>query len=233
MPRGRRVPPSSGIPPRRRLPISSSRSTPRSRAARGAWCWSTAAATASIICSATCSSWRHRRFPAWRWRRSAARHGISVARGGDPPLQLVGPPGSFVTLLASRRPGPRDRHRGPEVPAGARRPRTGHDPRDQQRARARSRRPWASAKGRSSWCSRSEVCNERAPRGDRPRRDLRRCRRGLQQWQQQRQQGQDDHYEAPVEDRRAHDARQLRRVGAGARGVHPRDRLQGQGAEVG
>ena len=44
---------------------------------------------------------------------------IAVARGGDPPTVIEGPPGSFVIVAADRRPGTRDRHRRPALSAAA------------------------------------------------------------------------------------------------------------------
>ena len=136
--RGRRAraPPSTGIRPRRTRPISSSRSTPRSRAARSGSCWSTAGATGSITCSATSLLLASPRSPACRSRRSPGPRGSCVARGGDPPVDDRRRARQPRHAAPGRRPGARDHHHaacatgcsGEDLAAG-------NDARRQQRAR--------------------------------------------------------------------------------------------------
>ena len=138
-PRSRRARPSSAIRPRRTRPISSSRSTPRSRAARGGSCSSTGAVTGSIICSATCCCSRRRRSPvsqveAFTGTARIARGARRRSTGHD--RRRARQPRHAA---AGRRPGARHRHRRAALPAERRRARAGHDTRRQQRARRATR----------------------------------------------------------------------------------------------
>ncbi len=74
--------------------------------------------------------------PAWAGIEIEARLGarVTVVHGGRGDRRIEGEPGSLVTLAPGRRHGARHRDRRSRVPARARRARTGHVARRQQRA---------------------------------------------------------------------------------------------------